>query len=146
MVEALKSRLPDASAQERASLARLSGGAIGAALALAEGEGSELAAEADRLIENAAAPDVIALLALGERIWRMKDGLARFGDFLTEALAARIRAQARAPGAQLDRWTALLGRLENQFARSRGLNLEPRQTILSAAREMAATARRAGSL
>ncbi len=146
VVEALKSRLPDASAQERASLARLSGGAIGAALALAGGEGSELAAEADRLIENAATPDVIALLALGERIWRMKDGLARFGDFLTEALAARIRVQARAPGAQLDRWTALLDRLENQFARSRGLNLEPRQTILSAAREMAATARRAGSL
>ena len=76
----------------------------------------------------------------------MKDGLARFGDFLTESLAARIRAKARQAGADLDRWTTLLGRVEDNFSRSRGLNLEPRQTILSAARDMAATARRAGTL
>jgi DNA polymerase-3 subunit delta' len=146
VADALKSHLPDADANERLSLARLSGGSIGAALTLASGEGGELAAEADRLIENAASPDTIALLALGDRLWRMKDGLARFGDFLVEALAARIRAKARISGAHLDRWMALLTRLEDSFARSRGLNLEPRQTILSAARDMAATARRAGTL
>ena len=146
VADALQSFLPEATAKERTSLARLSGGAIGAALELASGEGGELAAEADRLIENAARPDTIALLALGDRLWRMKDGLPRFGDFLIEALAARIRAKARLSGAHLERWTALLGRLENSFARSRGLNLEPRQTILSAARDMAATAKRAGSL
>jgi hypothetical protein len=73
--------------------------------------------------------------------------LARFGDFLIDALGARIRAKARASsGVPLERWTALLTRLEDSFARSRGLNLEPRQTILSAARDMAATARRAGPL
>ena len=98
------------------------------------------------MIENAASPDTIALLALGDRLWRMKDGVARFGDFLIEALAARIRAKARAPGVHLERWTALLARLEDNFARTRGLNLEPRQTILSAARDMAATARRAEPL
>jgi DNA polymerase-3 subunit delta' len=146
VADALKTYLPDAGAEERASLARLSGGAIGAALTLASGEGSELAAEADRLIDNAAMPDTIALLALGDRLWRMKDGLARQGDFLSEALAARIRAKARLSGPHLDRWTALLGRMEDNFSRSRGLNLEPRQTILSVARDMAATARRAGPL
>src|ERR1700761_2328014 len=57
VADALKTYLPDAGAEERASLARLSGGAIGAALTLASGEGSELAAEADRLIEGAATPD-----------------------------------------------------------------------------------------
>jgi len=138
--------LPDAGTQERLSLARLSGGTLGAALVLASGEGGELAAEADRLIENAASPDIIALLALGDRLWRMKDGLARFSDFLIDALAARIRAKARLQGAHLERWTALLDRLEDDFARARGLNLEPRQSILSAARDMAATARRAGPL
>ena len=146
VADALKSFLPDAGEAERLSLARLSGGSIGAALGLASGEGAELAGEADRLIENASNPDMIALLALGDRLWRMKDGLARFGDFLVEALAARIRAKARVSGAHLERWMTLLTRLEDSFARSRGLNLEPRQTILSAARDMAATARRAGTL
>jgi DNA polymerase-3 subunit delta' len=144
--DALKDYLPDAGADERASLARLAGGSIGAALRLASGEGRELAAEADRLIENAVMPDSIALLALGDRLARMKDGLARFGDFLIEALCTRIRARAHQPDAHLERWTALLGRLEDGFARSRGLNLEPRQTLLSAARDMAQVARRAGPL
>jgi len=146
VADALKAYLPEADAQEREALARLAGGSIGAALTLASGEGAELASEADRLIENAASPDTIALLALGDRLWRMKDGMARLGDFLVEALAARIRTKARASGAHLERWTALLARLEDNFARSRGLNLEPRQTILSAARDMAATARRAEPL
>jgi DNA polymerase-3 subunit delta' len=145
MADALKIYLPEADAAERQSLARLCGGSIGAALNLA-GEGRGLAAEADRLIENAAAPGTLALLALGDRLWRMKDGLSRFGDFLLEALGARIRAKARAPSAHLERWTALLSRLEKDFARARGLNLEPRQTLLSAARDLARTARRAGPL
>jgi hypothetical protein len=89
---------------------------------------------------------VIALLALGDRLWRVRDGLPQFGAFLTEALAARIRAHAHRGGAHLDRWVQLLGRLENSFARAAGLNLEPRQTILSAARDLATTARNAGSL
>lgn len=144
VAEALKTYLPNA--DERASLARLSGGAIGAALRLADGEGRELAAEADRLIENASSPDVIALLALGERLWRIRDGLSRFGDFLTEALAARILGRAHRSATHLRAWTALLSRLEEDFARARGLNLEPRQTVLSAARDLASVARRAGSL
>ncbi|HEV7959736.1 MAG TPA: DNA polymerase III subunit delta' [Rhizomicrobium sp.] len=146
VADALKTYLPDAGADERASLARLSGGAIGAALRLADGEGRELAAEADRLIENAASPDVIALLALGERLWRIRDGLSRFGDFLTEALAARIRDRAHRSAGHLRAWTALLSRLEEDFAQARGLNLEPRQTVLSAARDLASVARRAGPL
>jgi DNA polymerase III subunit delta' len=146
VADALKAHLPEMDANERLSLARLSGGSIGAALSLASGEGGELAAEADRLIEGASTPDIIALLALGDRLWRMKDGLSRFGDFLTETVAVRIRAKARISGANLERWMALLTRLEESFARSRGLNLEPRQTLLSAARDMASTARRAGPL
>ncbi|HWF63530.1 MAG TPA: DNA polymerase III subunit delta' [Rhizomicrobium sp.] len=146
VADALKVYLPDADAEELRSLARLSGGSIGAALSLAEGEGRELAAEADKLVESAAAPDVIALLSLGERLWRIRDGLSRFGDFLTEALAARIRARAHQSGQNLRAWTLLLARLEENFARARGLNLEPRQTVLSAARELRATSRRAGAL
>jgi DNA polymerase-3 subunit delta' len=138
---ALGDLLPDSNPAELAQLARLSGGSIGAALALAGGEGAELAAGADRLIDQAAQPDLVALLVLGDKLWRMKDGAERFGDFLIESLSARIRTKAEQGGPNLNRWTALLSRLEDNFARAKGLYLEPRQTVLSAARDLARTAR-----
>jgi DNA polymerase-3 subunit delta' len=141
MVTALRKYLPDLDPDERAALARLSGGSIGAALTLATGEGGALAKEADRLIENARDPDLLALLTLGEKLGRMRDGLDQFGGFLTEALADRIRARAHGGAGGLDRWVALLGRIEQGFARSSGLHLEPRQTLLSTARDMAQVSR-----
>lgn len=146
MDKVLRRMLPDMDAAERASLARLSGGSPGAALTLATGDGAELAAEADKLIDTARAPDLLALLALGERIWRTRDGLQQFGAFLAEALAGRIRAKAHAGAPGLDRWVQALGRLEQAFGRATGLNLEPRQTLLSAARDISSTTRIAGSL
>ena len=142
LTDALAKFLPDSDAAERAQLARLSGGSIGAALALAGGEGADLAAQADRLIDQASSPDMAALLALGEKLWRMKDGVERFGDFLLDGLAARIRAKAEQGAPNLQRWTALLARLEDSFSRTKGLHLEPRQTVLSAARDLARTAQR----
>jgi DNA polymerase-3 subunit delta' len=146
MVEkALRRFLPDMDTEERAALARLSGGSIGAALTLAEGDGALLAREADKLIEQARDPDMGALHGLGEKIGRIRDGLSLYGDFLVQALVERIRARARA-GGSAERWATLAARLEELFARADGLNLEPRQTVLSAARMLAATARRSGSL
>ena len=139
--KALAQHLPDMPAAERAALARLSGGSIGAALTLATGEGAELAQEAERLIEHARDPDLLALLTLGEKLFRMRDGLDQFGRFLTEALADRIRARARSGAGGLERWVMALGRIEQSFGRSTGLHLEPRQTVLSAARDLAQTAR-----
>jgi DNA polymerase-3 subunit delta' len=133
---ALRHYLPESSASERASLARLSGGSIGAALTLATGDGAALAGEADRLIENARTPDLLALLDLGERLWRIRDGLEMFGGFLLESLSARIRQRARSGAGDLQPWVALLARLEEDFSRATGLNLEPRQTLLSAARDL----------
>ena len=142
--KALAQHLPQMPATERAALARLSGGSIGAALTLATGDGAELAQEADRLIEQARDPDFLALLTLGDKLFRMKDGLEQFGQFLTEALADRIRAKAHSGAGGLERWVKVLGRIEQGFGRATGLNLEPRQTILSAARDLAQTARRGG--
>jgi hypothetical protein len=68
------------------------------------------------------------------------------GGFLVEALATRIRARARQGDAHLQAWIALAERLENSFGHAVGLNLEPRQTLLSAARDLAQTARRAGRI
>jgi DNA polymerase-3 subunit delta' len=143
--QALAQHLPDMPAAERAALARLSGGSIGAALTLATGEGGELAQEADRLIDHAASPDLLALLTLGEKLFRMRDGLALFGDFLAASLSDRIRAKARDGATGLERWVSVQGRIKDGFSRATGLNLEPRQTVLATARDLALVARR-GSL
>src|SRR5262249_55845081 len=133
--------LPESSAAERASLARVAGGSIGAALTLATGEGAALAQEADRLIEQAREPDILALLNLGEKLYRMRDGLEQFGDFLSQSLSDRIRAKAHAGAPGLDRWVALHGRIEQAFGRATALNLEPRQVVLNAARDLSRVAR-----
>jgi len=143
--KALAQELPEMSAGERASLARLSGGSIGAALTLAAGDGALLAGEADRLIDHAREPDLLALLSLGEKLFRMRDGLEQFGEFLVQSLSDRIRARAHGGAAGLERWVALLGRIEQGFGRAVALNLEPRQVILSTARDLSRVAR-GGSL
>jgi len=138
--------LPDMAAAERVALARLAGGSIGAALRLAGGDSVALAREADRLIDQAAAPDIAAILALGDRLYRIADGLQTFGDFLDEALTTRIRARALAGGGHLDRWVEALNRVRASFARTGALNLEPRQTLLHAAGQLSQARRRAGTL
>jgi DNA polymerase-3 subunit delta' len=139
--KALAEYLPEAKAAERASLARLSGGSLGAALTLATGDGALLAEEADRLLDQAREPDLLAVLALGDRLFRIQDGLELFGAFLIESLSARIRAKAHTGAPGLERWVALRERIDRGFGRATGLNLEPRQTILSAARDLARVAR-----
>jgi DNA polymerase-3 subunit delta' len=130
-------------AAERETLVRVSGGSIGAALALAEDDGLALAEEADRLVGRASSPDMGATLALADKLSRINEGADRFGQFLIEALTNRIRARAMAGGAGLDRWTALLERLNRSFLRTSALHLDPRQTILSADKAISDTARRA---
>jgi len=139
--QALARHLPEMTGSERAAMARLSGGSIGAALMLATGEGAVLAQEADKLIDQARDPDVVALLTLGEKLYRMRDGLDLFGQFLAEALADRIRARAHSGVGGLERWVKLLGRIETGFGRAGALNLEPKQVVLSTARDLAQTAR-----
>lgn len=138
----LERQLPEISADERAALVRISGGSIGVALALAEEDGLELAREAERLIDRASSPDISATLALADRLSRIADGTDRFGAFLVEALTNRIRDRAMADAAGLDRWTALVEKLTRSFNRTAALHLDPRQTILSADKAIADTARR----
>ncbi|HEY7978195.1 MAG TPA: DNA polymerase III subunit delta' [Rhizomicrobium sp.] len=137
----LNAKLPDLGAGERETLIRISSGSIGAAMALAEDDGLALAEEAERLIDRAASPDIGATLALAEKLSRITDGTDRFGAFLVEALANRIRARAMEGGTGLDRWTALMEKLNRSFGRTGALHLDPRQTILSAGKSLSDTAR-----
>lgn len=128
----LTTLMPDLEPNERDGLIRLAGGSPGAALRLGAGDGMMLAAEADRLLD-AAAPDIPALFALAEKLARMADGLGLFGDCLTQALSARIRAQACEGRPHLQAWIAALERIERDAAAARILHLDPRQTVLQAA-------------
>jgi DNA polymerase-3 subunit delta' len=142
----LKRLLPGLDSKERASLARLSGGSIGMAVQLADGDGVSLAADADRLIGESADPDVPALLSLADRLNRITDGLDTFGAFLAQALAERIRARAMVAGTRLDRWVDARESLNLSFERTAALYLDPRQTVLGAARLLSGAARGAGTL
>jgi DNA polymerase-3 subunit delta' len=146
IVSELGTLLPGSDLEERKTLARLSGGSIGTALQLAGGEGVSLARMADNLIEDAGSPDVAAILALGDKISRMTDGLETLATFLLQALINRIRTRALAEARHLDRWVDCFNLLEASFRRSSALYLEPRQTLLSATRAMSQAARRAGAL
>ena len=141
LLKALRSRLPDMEESERGTLAKLSGGSIGAALTLASDDGLILATEAEQLIDRAASPDIAAALALADKLAKIADGTDRFGAFLIEALTNRIRARAMEGGANLHRWTALLENLARSFVRTDALHMDPRQTILSASRALGTTAR-----
>ena len=137
----LAARVPALSADERASLARLAGGSLGLALQLAAGDGVALAAEAERLIDDAGAPDVVALLALADRLGRMKAGLETLGEFLTVTLSERIRARARRGDGDLKSWVEAWEKLAGSFRRTAALHLDPRQTVLSAGNVLSETAR-----
>ncbi len=142
----LKRLLPEQNAAERASLARLARGSLGAALTLAGGEGLMLAEEADRLIDQAAQPDIPALFALAEKLSRITDGLDMLGAFLIQALGERIRARALGGQPNLNRWVGALEKLSRNFARNEVIHLDPRQMLLTAAREMNTASRRAGTV
>jgi DNA polymerase-3 subunit delta' len=138
----LDKRLPKLSAEDRARIVALSGGSLGAALRLAEDDGLKVATEAERLIDRAASPDYAATLSMAERVARIDRGLESFGDYLAQILGDRILARARAGTSDLERWLELRNRVVSSFARTTGLHLEPRQTIVSAARATEAVARR----
>lgn len=137
----LAERVPELTAGERASLTRLAGGSLGLALQIAGGEGLALAEEVDRLIDRAATPDIVALMALADRIARMRDGLETLGEFLALALTDRIRDRAGNGAQNLRPWVDVWEKLRGSFARANALHLEPRQTILSAARALSETSR-----
>lgn len=137
----LLQRMPGLAADVRASLIRFAGGSLGVALQVAAGEGLMLAGEADKLIDGAAEPDLVALMTLAERIARTKDGFETFGDFVALTLADRIRVRAHSGAQNLKPWMSTWEKLRDSFVRTSALHLEPRQTILSAGRALAETAR-----
>jgi DNA polymerase-3 subunit delta' len=146
VARALAHMIPKMKEDDRAALVKLASGSIGTALQFADDDGVTFAREADRLIDASAHPDVPALLALGDRLWRKADGLEIFGTFLADALSARIRTKAKSGGTRLDAWIEAAERVRAKFARSSALYLEPRQTIISSALTLEDARRCAGAI
>jgi DNA polymerase-3 subunit delta' len=65
---------------------------------------------------------------------------------LQSALTDRIRARAVAGQSGMNKWVEALEKLRRSFARTGAIHLDPKQTLLSAARELNQTARRSGSV
>jgi DNA polymerase-3 subunit delta' len=127
--------LPKMSEADRTALAKLSGGSLGAALTLADEDMLALAKDAERLVDQAASPNIRELFALTDRVARTTGLLRAFGSFMVQALEQRIRARAQAEGgAGMRRWIEAWEQVRANFDRATGLNLEPRQTIVSSVR------------
>jgi DNA polymerase-3 subunit delta' len=140
MNDALAQLLPDIGGEDRAALLRLSEGSLGLALRLSGGEGLKLARDAETLLGARGAPDLSGVLALADRVARGPEALRHFGMFLAQAISRRIRSHAQA-GRSDERAVDLWERVNALFDRATGLHLEPRQTILASAREIASVKR-----
>jgi DNA polymerase-3 subunit delta' len=142
--DALSRMLPDVAEGDRAQLMDLSEGSLGLALRLASEDGLKLAREAESLLGAGGTLDVSAVLSLGDRIARGSDGLAHFGEFLIQAMARRIRERAT-QGKGDYRAVELWEQLNALYERAALVHMEPRETILISAREIA-NAKRRGAL
>ncbi|MCF3948625.1 DNA polymerase III subunit delta' [Acidiphilium sp. AL] len=127
----LAALLPEIAPERRTRLAALAEGSIGRSLALAESDGLALAGLVDEAMGGAVAPSRAA--AIADAVARAEDGFLTFTGLLRSALAAAVRAEARAgsPEPSLDARASLwqeLGRIEAEVD---GLNLDPRAAILT---------------
>lgn len=147
MDQMLARALPDSLPDDRAALIRLAAGAPGAAMRLAEGDGLELAAAADQLIDQAASPDIGALFTLADKLARMTDGQSVLSGFLIQALEERIRRRALSGDVRgLSIWSDALQQLSAYIGQVDNLHLDPKTGLLHTAGLLNATSRRGGAL
>ena len=140
MAPLLAGWLPEMAEADRAALATVSGGSPGRALALAEGDGLELARDVSALLAALPRPDPRSLHVLADRIAAKRDGAAllTFFELLRDSLARALRAAARgqaAPawlaGRGLAEWAGVwdgLGRLADE---TEALNLDRKGAVLT---------------
>jgi len=146
---------PDLSETQAEELAALADGSIGRALDLAAAGGVELYRSVIALLSRGEGIDALEMHAFADRLARAEaDEAYRATADLLAQLIAGLAVAATAPetrqGAPLvalagrapaARWAALRGEIEENFARTDGLNLDRKQAILGAFFAIAAAAR-----
>lgn len=146
MEQVLGRWLPDLPAEDRRVLARISGGAPGRALQLAEEDGLALHRSAEAFLGTLPRPDPRGLHQLADTLAAKRDGSAfvTFVDLLRCSLGEAIRAAGRGQptpdyiaNRPLAEWATLwdtLGRLANE---TETLNLDRKQAVLSGLSQLA---------
>ena len=146
METVLQRWLPELQPEQRGVLTRISGGAPGRALQLAEGEGLALYSQVEEFLGSLPGPDPRRLHQLADSLAAKRDGSAfvTFMELLRGGLGEAIRAAARgqpAPGFIAGRpladWASLwdtLGRLADE---TETLNLDRKQAVLSGLSQLA---------
>jgi DNA polymerase-3 subunit delta' len=156
---------PEVAADDRAALARLAEGSVGAAMALADSGGLDLYRTVVRLLDTLDSPDIQGIHALGDRLARagqqsagkeVTDAFATLRDLIGRWLGRLVIAGARAeapleivPGeaqisakflsrAPLEQWLEVWEKVTGLMARADGANLDRKQTVVSAFLTMAA--------
>jgi DNA polymerase III subunit delta' len=136
----------DLPAAEAAAVTALAGGSIGRALDLAAAGGAELYRTMSGLLSRTPGIEAAALHAFADRLARAEAEDAYhvveelLGDLLARAATAAARgegeadaiAQRLARRAPAARWAELCAEIGRNFARTEALNLDRKQTILSA--------------
>jgi len=138
--------LPELEPEQRSVLARISGGAPGRALQLAEGDGLALHAQVEAFLGSLPRPDPRGLHQLADSLAAKRDGSAfvTFMELLRSGLGEAIRAAGRGQPAPdflasrpLADWASLwdtLGRLADE---TETLNLDRKQAVLSGLSQLA---------
>lgn len=161
VMQLLAAQLPELSAEERASAARLAGGSIGRALVVAHEDGLKSYREMVALLEKLPQLDIAELHALGDRLARPNSDAAyvNFTELLGEWLARMIRSLAASrpiseavPGesalmrrlfanASIDQWMLVWENINALLARAASLNLSRKQVIINIFSNLAQTAK-----
>ncbi len=137
MARWLAAALPDMAAPDRAILARISGGAPGRALSLANGEGLAMARLAEEALGGVAGSRA---MAMAESVAGRDVGpMVTFFALLRAGLAAGVRAAALGQGAPswlgtrpMAEWGEIWGRLGAHAAAAEKLSLDRKQAVLVA--------------
>jgi DNA polymerase-3 subunit delta' len=152
---------PDLTSEDRAALMRIADGSIGRALRLAEEGGIALYREMIALFDRLPEVDIGALHAFADKLARANaaGSFELFGELLRWWLARLVREginPAAVPPVVagedrlmrrltdmrgLDQWVEVWDKIAHLFTRAASINLDRKQTVLSAVLSLQATAR-----
>ncbi|HWD58243.1 MAG TPA: DNA polymerase III subunit delta' [Stellaceae bacterium] len=126
---------PDLDGEGAAAVAELAEGSIGRALELVQSGGVELYRTMAAMLTRRPALDPLALHAFADKFARADadDSYRTFEELLSQHLAHQAIAAARGgERGEAARWARLRDEISGNFTRGDGLNLDRKQTIMSA--------------
>jgi DNA polymerase-3 subunit delta' len=126
---------PDLGESEAAAVGELAEGSIGRALELVAAGGVELYKAMRTMLERRGGIDTLALHGFADRLARTDadEAYRTVEELLRQHLArSAIAATRQGLRGQAARWAELRARIDDEFARADGLNLDRKQTIMGA--------------